>query len=91
MILNTILLISILILVVSGILFLWIKEVPFALLCFFLIIPYGILLHASINKLTNPDFYQTLTIREVKEYQIDSTIVISGTDTIKTYTITYFK
>ena len=51
----------------------------------------GILLNYSIDKLNNPEHHQTLTIREIKEYQIDSTTIISGDDTTKTYTITYFK
>ena len=51
----------------------------------------GILLNYSIDKLNNPERHQTLTIREIKEYQIGSTIIISGTDTTKTYTTTYFK
>lgn len=51
----------------------------------------GILLNYSIDKLNNPERHQTLTIREIKEYQIDSTTIISGTDTTKTYTTTYFK
>ena len=51
----------------------------------------GILLNYSIDKLNNPEHHQTLTIREIKEYQIDSATIISGTDTTKTYTTTYFK
>lgn len=51
----------------------------------------GILLNYSIDKFNNPEHHQTLTIREIKEYQIGSTTIISGTDTTKTYTITYFK
>ena len=51
----------------------------------------GILLNYSIDKLNNPEHHQTLTIREIKEYQTDSTTIISGTDTTKTYTTTYFK
>lgn len=74
-----------------GIFLLWVKDVPFAVLCFSFAISVGILFYASIDNLINSDPHRTLTIKDIKEYQIDSTIIISGTDTTKTFTITYFK
>lgn len=83
--------IFILILVSIGVIFLLVEEGPVAGFCFSVAVIIGILLNYSIDKFNNPEHYRTLTIREIKEYQIDSTIIISGTDTTKTYTITYFK
>ena len=83
--------IFILILVSIGVIFLLVGEGPVAGFCFSVAVIIGILLNYSIDKLDNPEHHQTLTIKEIKEYQIDSTIIISGGDTTKTYTITYFK
>ena len=83
--------IFVLILVSIGVIFLLVEEGSVAGFCFSIAVIIGILLNYSIDKLNNPEHHRTLTIREIKEYQIDSTIIISGTDTIKTYTITYFK
>ena len=83
--------IFILILVSIGVIFLLVEEGPVAGFCFSVAVIIGILLNHSIDKLDNPEHHRTLTIREIKEYQIDSTIIISGDDTTKTYTITYFK
>lgn len=35
--------------------------------------------------------YDTKTVTNVVGYDVDSTIVINGTDTTKTYTLTYWK
>ncbi len=46
----------------------------------------------NINRLNNQqDEVETHVVRNVKEYYVDSTTVINGTDTTKTYTITYLK
>ena len=46
----------------------------------------------NINRLNNPqDEVETHVVRNVKEYYVDSTTVINGADTTKTYTITYLK
>lgn len=46
----------------------------------------------NINKINNPqDEVKTYVVSNVKEYYIDSTIVINGADTTKTYIITYLK
>ena len=83
--------IFILILVSIGVIFLLVEEGPVAGFCFSVAVIIGILLNYSIDKFNNPERHRTLTIKEIKEYQIDSTLIISGDDTTKTYTITYFK
>ena len=48
-------------------------------------------LTANIDKYNNPEKYEVHTIKNVTNYQIDSTLTINGVDTTKTYTITYLK
>ena len=52
------------------------------------------ILVTSLNKLNNKpnnsqDEVKTYVLRDVKEYHVDSTTVINGVDTTKTYTITF--
>lgn len=50
------------------------------------------ILITNINRLNNPqDEVETHVVKNVKEYYVDSTLVINGADTTKTYTITYIK
>ena len=47
---------------------------------------------SNINRINNPqDEVKTYIVSNVKEYYIDSSIVINGADTTKTYIITYLK
>ena len=39
----------------------------------------------------NAGVYNTKTVTKVVGYDVDGTIVINGTDTTKTYTLTYWK
>ena len=34
---------------------------------------------------------QTTIVKDIKEFSVDSTLTISGVDTTKTYTLTYWK
>ena len=46
----------------------------------------------NINRINNPqDEVKTYVVSNVKEYYIDSSIVINGADTTQTYIITYLK
>lgn len=46
----------------------------------------------NIKRINNPqDEVKTYVVNNVKEYYIDSSIVINGADTTKTYIITYLK
>ena len=55
-----------------------------------------IFLNAFIHKV-NLDMHnesqeiQTTIVKDIKEFSIDSTLTISGVDTTKTYTLTYWK
>ena len=43
------------------------------------------------NNSKNPDNVVTTVVYDVKGYQVDSTITINGTDTTKTYILTYWE
>ena len=51
----------------------------------------GMLCASNIRDLGKEDEPQKIVVSNVKEYSIDSTMVINGTDTTKTYVITYCK
>jgi hypothetical protein len=64
------------------------KDTGWCIIMTGLIILNAILLKTNLDKLNKPETY---IVNDVKEYYIDSTLVINGTDTTKTYTITYLK
>ena len=49
------------------------------------------ILKDNLNKLNESQEIRTTIVKDVQEFSIDSTLVINGTDTTKTYTITYLK
>lgn len=49
------------------------------------------LLKLNIDKYIESKETQTTIIKDIKEFSIDSTLTISGADTTKTYTLTYWK
>ena len=51
----------------------------------------GVLCASNIRDLGKEDEPQKIVVSNVKEYSIDSTMVINGADTTKTYVITYWK
>ena len=57
----------------------------------FLAIVNCLLCAKNIQDLGEENQPQKFEVSDVKEYSIDSTIVINGTDTTKTYVITYWK
>ena len=48
------------------------------------------LLVANVIKHNNSEQVVSHVVENVEEYQVDSTLVINGVDTTKTYTITYW-
>ena len=63
-------------------------DVGWSIIMVLLIIFNAVLLKTNIDTLNKPE---TIIVDEIKEYYVDSTLVINGTDTTKTYTITYLK
>ena len=51
----------------------------------------GMLCASNIRDLRKEDQLQKYEVSNVKEYSIDSTMVINGTDTTRTYVLTYWK
>ena len=49
------------------------------------------LLKCNIDKYNEPQEIQTIIVKDIKEFSVDSTLTISGVDTTKTYTLTYWK
>lgn len=49
------------------------------------------LLKCNIDKYNEPQEIQTTIVKDIKEFSVDSTLTISGADTTKTYTLTYWK
>ena len=50
-----------------------------------------LLLKYNIDKYIESQETQTTIIKDIKEFSVDSTLTISGVDTTKTYTLTYWK
>lgn len=50
-----------------------------------------LLLKFNIDKYIESKETQTTIIKDIKEFSVDSTLTISGADTTKTYTLTYWK
>ena len=49
------------------------------------------LLKLNIDKYNESQEIKTTIVKDIKEFSIDSTLTISGADTTKTYTLTYWK
>ena len=49
------------------------------------------LLKLNIDKYNESQEIQTTIVKDIKEFSVDSTLTISGVDTTKTYTLTYWK
>ena len=49
------------------------------------------LLKLNIDKYIESQETRTTIIKDIKEFSVDSTLTISGADTTKTYTLTYWK
>ena len=49
------------------------------------------LLKLNIDKYIESQEIKTTIVKDIKEFSVDSTLTISGADTTKTYTLTYWK
>ena len=49
------------------------------------------LLKCNIDKYNESQEIKTTIVKDIKEFSVDSTLTISGADTTKTYTLTYWK
>ena len=49
------------------------------------------ILKCNIDKYNESQEIKTTIVKDIKEFSVDSTLTISGVDTTKTYTLTYWK
>lgn len=49
------------------------------------------ILKYNLDKRDEPQEIQTTIVKDVQGFSVDSTLTISGADTTKTYTLTYWK
>ena len=67
------------------------SDAPSAIVMLLLVCIDVFLLKCNIDKYNEPQEVQTTIVKDIKEFSIDSTLTISGADTTKTYTLTYWK
>ena len=49
------------------------------------------LLKYNLDEYNKPQEIQTTVVKDIQGFSVDSTLTISGADTTKTYTLTYWK
>lgn len=49
------------------------------------------ILKVNLDKYNESQEIKTTIVKDIKEFSVDSTLTISGVDTTKTYTLTYWK
>ena len=49
------------------------------------------ILKYNLDKYNKPQEVQTTVVKDIQGFSVDSTLTISGADTTKTYTLTYWK
>ena len=49
------------------------------------------ILKYSLDEYNEPQKIQTTVVKDIQGFSVDSTLTISGADTTKTYTLTYWK
>lgn len=67
------------------------SEIIGAIVMLLLVFLNAFLLKCNIDKYNEPQEIQTTIVKDIQGFSIDSTLTISGADTTKTYTLTYWK
>lgn len=67
------------------------SDVLGAIIMLLLVCVNAVLLKCNIDKYNEPQEIQTTIVKDIQGFSIDSTLTISGADTTKTYTLTYWK
>ena len=49
------------------------------------------ILKYNLDEYNKPQEVQTTVVKDIQGFSVDTTLTISGTDTTKTYTLTYWK
>ena len=67
------------------------SDVLGAIVMLLLVFLNAFLLKCNIDKYNEPQEIQTTIVKDIQGFSVDSTLTISGADTTKTYTLTYWK
>lgn len=67
------------------------SDAPSAIVMLLLVCIDVFLLKCNIDEYNKPQEVQTTVVKDIQGFSVDSTLTISGADTTKTYTLTYWK
>lgn len=67
------------------------SDAPSAIVMLLLVCIDVFLLKYNLDEYNEPQEIQTTVVKDIQGFSVDSTLTISGADTTKTYTLTYWK
>ena len=67
------------------------SEIIGAIIMLLLVCVNAFILKLNLDIHNESQEIQTTIVKDIKEFSVDSTLTISGVDTTKTYTLTYWK
>ena len=67
------------------------SDVLGAIIMLLLVCVNAVLLKFNLDEYNKPKEVQTTIVKDIQGFSVDSTLTISGADTTKTYTLTYWK
>ena len=67
------------------------SDIIGAIIMLLLVCVNAVLLKFNLDEYNKPQEVQTTVVKDIQGFSVDSTLTISGADTTKTYTLTYWK
>lgn len=67
------------------------SDIIGAIIMLLLVFLNAVLLKLNLDEYNKPKEVQTTIVKDIQGFSVDSTLTISGADTTKTYTLTYWK
>ena len=67
------------------------SDIIGAIIMLLLVCVNAVLLKFNLDEYNKPKEVQTTVVKDIQGFSVDSTLTISGADTTKTYTLTYWK
>ena len=67
------------------------SDIIGAIIMLLLVCVNAVLLKFNLDEYNEPKEVQTTIVKDIQGFSVDSTLTISGADTTKTYTLTYWK
>ena len=67
------------------------SDIIGAIIMLLLVCVNAVLLKFNLDEYNKPQEVQTTIVKDIQGFSVDSTLTISGADTTKTYTLTYWK